>query len=186
MALRRASAYSKKHFRPYTRRSSVKSQSYVKTIPAQKISNFKMGDINGWNAGKYKIIIRLVSGENSYVQMRDNAIEASRQSVHKVLEENFSGNYFFEVMVYPHQILRENKVLTGAGADRMQTGMAHSFGVTMGRAAIVRPNHEIFLIAVNSEKARQLVFLALNKIKAKLPCHTRTLLEVRKEELIVK
>lgn len=178
MALRRAGAYSKRYARPFTRRSSKKSKSYIKTVPGQKISNFKMGDINGFNAGKYKIIIRLVAGEN--VQIRDNAIEASRQSVHKVLDENFPGNYFFEVMIYPHHILRENKTLTGAGADRMQTGMAHSYGVTMGRAAFVKSGKEIFLIGVNSEKARIMTTEALRKIKAKLPCHSRTLVEIKK------
>jgi len=178
MALRRAAAYSKRYARPYTRRSSKKAKSYIKTVPSQKISNFKMGDINGFNSGKYKTIIRLVAGEN--VQIRDNAIEASRQSVHKVLDSNFTGNYYFEVKLYPHHILRENKTLTGAGADRMQTGMAHSYGVTMGRAAFAKEGKEIFFIAVNGEKARLMTVEAIRKIKAKLPCHSRTLVEIQK------
>jgi large subunit ribosomal protein L10e len=178
MALRRAGAYSKKYTRPYTRRSSKKAKSYIKTVPNQKISNFKMGDINGFKTGKYKIIMHFVSGEQ--IQIRDNAIESSRQFVHKVIEENMPGNYYFEVKVYPHHILRETKVLTGAGADRMQTGMQHSFGVTMGRAALLKPNQEIFMIAVSSDKARSIVADALHKIRAKLPCHSRTLVEIRK------
>jgi len=178
MALRRAGAYSKRYARPYTRRSSKKSKSYIKTVPPQKISNFKMGDINGFNAGKFKIIIRLVAGEA--VQIRDNAIEAARQSVHKELDAGFSGQYYMEVMVYPHHILRENKVLTGAGADRMQTGMAHSYGQTMGRAAFVKDGKEIFLIGVTSEKARQITVAALKKVKPKLPCHSRTVVEILK------
>lgn len=175
MALRRAGAYSKRYTRPYTRRSTKKAKSYIKTIPPQKISNFKMGDINGFKAGKYKLIIRFLSGEK--IQIRDNAIESARQYVHKIAEEHILGNFYFEVKVYPHHILRENKTLTGAGADRMQTGMQHSFGVAIGRAALLKPNQEIFMIAVNGEKSRKIITDALYKIKAKLPCHTRTLVE---------
>jgi len=179
MALRKALAYSKKHNRPYTRKSSRKSKSYIKTIPPQKISNFKMGNINDFNEGKLKIIIRLVSGEQ--ILIRDNAIESARQYVHKILEENLTGQYYFEVKIYPHHILRENKMLTGAGADRMQSGMTHSFGTTMGRAAMVKSNQEIFLIAVNSEKARKITIKAVEEIKAKLPCHVRLVIENRQD-----
>ena len=166
MALRKASAYSKKHTRPYTRKSKVKSKSYIKTIPPQKIAKFRMGDIKGFEEGKLHNIIKLVSGEN--ILIRDNALEASRQYVHKILEEKMQGQYYFQVKVFPHHILRENRVLTGAGADRMQTGMQQSFGTTMGRAAIVKRNQVIFLIAVFRENQRSEVNKALTKIKAKL------------------
>jgi large subunit ribosomal protein L10e len=90
------------------------------------------------------------------------------------------GQYYFEVGVHPHHILRENKVLTGAGADRMSTGMQLSFGVAIGRAAIVQPEEEIFLVAVSSEKGRKLAVNAFEKIKAKLPCHARIVFETLK------
>jgi len=179
MALRKAMAYSKRYARPYTRKSTKKAKSYIKTVPPQKISNFKMGDINGFKAGKYKLIIKLVAGEQ--IQIRDNAIESARQYVHKIAESTMLGNFYFEVKVYPHHILRENKTLTGAGADRMQTGMQQSFGVAMGRAAMLKPNQEIFMIAVNGEISRKIIADALYKIKAKLPCHTRTLVEIQKD-----
>lgn len=175
MALRKALAYSKRHFSPYTRKSSVKSKNYIKSVPQIKLSKFKMGDIGGYEKGKFNIIINLVSGEN--ILIRDNALEAARQYIHKILEEEALGQYYFEVRLYPHHILRENKVLTGAGADRLQTGMAHSFGSVVGRAAIVKENSPIFLVAVNSEKARKIAIKSIERIKAKLPCHSRILTE---------
>ncbi len=178
MALRKASSYSKFKARPYTRKSSKKSKSYIKTIPPQKVVKLHMGDTKGYDKGKFPIIIRLICLDN--IQMRDNAIEAARQSIHKELEAGFLGQYYFAVKVYPHHILRENKMLTGAGADRMQTGMTQSFGATIGRAAFVKPNQTIFLIAVNSEKAVKLTRTAIEKIKAKLPCRTRTIIEKAK------
>jgi len=175
MALRKALAYSKRHFTPYTRKSSVKSKNYIKAVPQMKISKFKMGDIKGYEQKKYNIIIKLCSGETLLI--RDNALEAARQYVNKELESNSSGQFYFELRVYPHHILRENKTLTGAGADRMSTGMQRSFGVTIGRAAIVKKDQEIFLVAVNSEKAKKIAIKALEKVKAKLPCHSRIFVE---------
>ncbi|MHA2113057.1 MAG: hypothetical protein ACW98W_16390 [Candidatus Hodarchaeales archaeon] len=32
-------------------------------------------------------------------------------------------NYHYRVCVYPHHRIRENKMMTGAGADRIQNGM---------------------------------------------------------------
>ena len=55
--------------------------------------------------------------------------------------------------------------------------MKHSFGVTMGRAAIVLPGHDLFYIAVNNEKATRLVREALHKVKAKVPGRTKIIFE---------
>ena len=178
MALRKAGAYSKRYTRPYTRRSSVKNRNYIKTIPPQKVTKFYMGDINGYEQGKFKFILRLQSKEN--IQIRDNAIEAARQIINRVLEINFLGQFFFAVKVYPHHILRENKMLTGAGSDRMSTGMQLSFGKTMGRAALVNKDQDIFFIAVSSKKAVEAVRKALYSAKAKFPCSTAVVYEERK------
>jgi len=178
MALRKASSYSKWPARPYTRKSAKKAKSYIKTVPPQKVVKFHMGNISGYDQGKFSTIISVVSTER--VQLRDNALEAARQSIHKDLETECLGQYYFAVKVYPHHILRENKMLTGAGADRMQTGMTQSFGATMGRAALVHPNKTIFLIAANSDKTIRIAREAIAKIKAKLPCSTRIITEKNK------
>ena len=175
MGLRKALSYSKKHNRPYTRKSGVKSKNYIKTIPPQKVVRFKMGAINDFDQGKFKHIVKLVSGEA--ILIRDNALEASRQYVNKILEEEMLGQYFFGVKVYPHHITRENKMLTGAGADRMSTGMQLSFGVANGRGAFVKKDQPVFLVAFNNEKFRKRITDALTRIKAKLPCHARLVME---------
>jgi ribosomal protein L16/L10AE len=71
-------------------------------------------------------------------------------------------------------------MITGAGADRMQTGMAHSFGVSVGRAAMVKEGQELYVFGINTEKAAKLVREEISKIKAKLPCRTRILTEIKK------
>ena len=86
-------------------------------------------------------------------------------------------DYYLKINVYPHQIIRENKMLTGAGADRMQTGMQLSFGRSVGKAAILKPGSKIFFIAVANERAVNFVRQFLKQIKSKLPCTTRVLYE---------
>ncbi len=168
MALRKASAYSKRKVTPFTRKSSVKSKAYIKTIPPQSITKFTMGNND---LSKLKYHLNLVSCEK--VQIRHNALEACRQYLHKQLDVKFAGQYYFKIIPYPHQIQRENKMLTGAGADRMSTGMQLSFGRSIGNSAVIKPESKIFFIAVSNEKAVIFTREILNKIKSKLPCKTR-------------
>ena len=167
MGLRKASAYSKKKVVPFTRVSKKKGKSYIKTVPQQKIVKFSMGSETLYNEGKLPHKISLVSKEK--VQIRHNALEACRQYIHKRLEKELSGQYVFRIVPFPHHIQRENKMLTAAGADRMQTGMQLSFGKSSGKAAIVRPGSTIFLIAVSDEKAVNIARDVLKRIKSKLP-----------------
>jgi large subunit ribosomal protein L10e len=178
MALRKAGSYSSKYTRPYTRRSAKKSKSYIRAVPNQKVVKFRMGDINGFDSGNFKYTLTVLTTEK--VQIRDTALEAARQYIHKELEDNYLGQYYLGVQVFPHHILRENKMLTGAGSDRMQTGMAHSFGATIGRAALVKEGGEIFIIAINSEKALIFSREIIRKVKSKLPCTTRVLTDIKK------
>jgi large subunit ribosomal protein L10e len=178
MPVRKATAYSKKIGRPYTRRSAVKSQSYIKTIPPQKIVKWRMGNQKAYENNEFKYIVRLLSAED--IQIRDIALEASRQYINKQLDTELPGQYFLELRVYPHQIIREHKVLTGAGADRMAIGMAHSFGVPIGRTAVIKKGGEIFLAAVPTQKAMQAAVGFLKQVKSKLPCGCSISVEIKK------
>lgn len=169
MALRKAGAYSKRYTRPFTRKSRVKSKSYIKVVPNTKVVKLRMGDVSGFDAGKYPIILNIVSKEQ--VQLRDNAIESVRQYLHRFMTEEIGKDYYFSVDVYPHHILRENKMITGAGADRMQTGMALSFGASVGRAALVNAGQQIMTMAILNTKGEQYARKLIASCKAKLPCH---------------
>ena len=168
MGLRRAGAYTYKRFRAYTRKSKVKQKSYIKTIPNSKVVKLKMGDITGFQSGKYPIVLAGIMKNTALI--RDNALEAVRQYLHRFLTEKIGKDYYFELKAYPHHMLRENKMITGAGADRMQTGMALSFGRTTGRAAIVKKDHPLFIIAVLNKKHEQQAREMINSARPRLPC----------------
>lgn len=171
MALRKASAYTKRKVVPYTRISKRKQKSFIKTVPPQKLGKFSMGNEPLYNNGKLPYTLTVESLENA--QVRHNALEACRQFVNKKLEKDYAGQYFFRVIPFPHHIQRENKMLTGAGADRMQTGMQLSFGKAMGKAAILKKGSRIFFLALPNEKAVQFTRSILHQIKPKLPCRTK-------------
>lgn len=181
MALRKASAYSKKHVVPFTRISKQKRRSYIKTVPPQAIVKFSMGLGDSYRDGKLPHILTLVSEEGA--QIRHNALEACRQFIHKQLDTKLSGQYFFRVIPFPHHIQRENKMLTGAGSDRMQTGMQLSFGKSTGKAAIIKKGGKIFMLAVPDEKGIRLARETFKKVKPKLPCKTKVVYELKKPEI---
>ena len=170
-ALRKANAYSKRNVTPFTRVSKRKQKSFIKVVPPQKIVKFVMGSEKMYNEGKFPYEITVVSKEA--VQIRHNALEACRQYINKKLDKSLSGQYLFKVVPFPHHIQRENKMLTGAGADRMQTGMQLSFGKCVGKSAVLKPNAEIFFVTVLTPKALVPIRAAYKAIKAKLPCKTR-------------
>ena len=177
-SLRKATAYSKKKVVPFTRVSKKRQKSYIKTVPHQKIVKFAMGKEGLYNEGKLPYQLTVVSSEK--VQLRHNALEACRQYINKKMDQELVGQYVFRVIPFPHHIQRENKMLTGAGADRMQTGMQLSYGKAVGKAAILKKGSKIFFVAVPNERAVAFTRKVLKQIKAKLPGKTKILYEFKK------
>jgi len=163
MGLRPGRCYHKPKKRPYTRIAVRKPRkSFVKGVPAPKIHQFEMGEDKD-----YPLVFFLQSKNN--VQIRSNALESARITITKHLTKNLgSNNFFFKVLIYPHNVLRINPMATGAGADRFSEGMRKSFGKPLGTAARVKVNQKIFMVRVpnNSEK---IVKGAFEKASKKLP-----------------
>lgn len=137
-------------------------KSYIKAMPHQDLTQFRMGTMKP----DYNLVFRLVSEKD--IQIRDNALESARQVVNKHLEKSILGNFHFMIKVFPHQVIRENKMIAGAGADRLQKGMRESFGRPTDKAARVRKNQEIFVISTYKEKAK-FIHTAIGKALKKLP-----------------
>jgi len=172
-ALRKALAYSKKKVVPFTRVSKKRQKSYIKTVPHQKIVKFTMGKESLKNQGKLPHVLTMISDEK--VQVRHNSLEASRQYINKKLDKELSGGYLFKIIPFPHHIQRENKMLTGAGADRMQTGMQLSYGKIAGKAALLKRGSKIFVISLPNQKAVSFTRKVLKQVNPKLPGKTKIL-----------
>ena len=159
--------------RPWTRVSKSKPRkSYVVGVPYPRIHVFEMGN----KEAEFDREVFLVSKDD--VQIRDNALESARIVSHKFLEKKLGGstNYFYKMLVYPHNVIREHSIATGAGADRYSQGMAHAFGKPVGKAAIVKAGQKIIMVRVNKEHAG-IAKQALKRASSKIRC--RTTIEVK-------
>lgn len=174
-SLRKASSYSKKPARPYTRVSKNRSKSYIKQVPHNKIVKYNLGNVEAFNQGKLKQVVSFVSEEKA--QVRDNSLESCRLLLNKALEKNIPKQYYLEIKVFPHHILRNNKTAAGAGADRLSSGMKHSFGVIEGRAAMVKPGKDIFIVHCENDKALRFARSTLNSVKSKIPCKGKVVMK---------
>ena len=167
MAIRKALAYSRIHTCPYTRISKKKNKSYIKVVPPQKIVKFSMGDQKLIRNGKLPLKLTVYSTER--VQVRHSALEACRQFLNKQLDTFSPGMFVFKVIPFPHHIQRENKMLTGAGADRMSTGMQLSFGKCISKTALLKNGSKLFEFYLPNQKVVSQTREAFHKVKPKLP-----------------
>jgi len=156
--------------RPFTRFSKYRKLSYVRSRPVVRISRHVTG-----KQKEYGATVHLVA--NRRVQIRDHAFESARQTTNRHLEKLVGkGMYFFRIRTYPHHIIRENPLASGAGADRLSTGMGHSYGKSIGRAAQVKIGQQLFTVKLDKAKVRE-ARKALSKAAHKLPCPCKVVVE---------
>ncbi len=139
---------------------------YMGGVPPPRITQFDIGNQNG----KFPIAVTLVA--EWPVQIRHLALEAARITANRHIAKKAGNAYYFKIRKYPHNVLRENKIAVGAGADRISEGMRAAFGGAVGTAARVGPGDKlmtIFTTEANLAHAKE----ALRKAQSKLPtpCH---------------
>ncbi len=117
---------------------------YVKRIPVSKVTIFRMGKKKDRG---FDITLTLTTDEAT--QIRHEALEAMRVAANRYLTRVLGAEgYYLWVRLYPHQMLREKKMMAFAGADRIQEGMRHAFGKPFSLAARVRPGQPILTVEV--------------------------------------
>ena len=141
---------------PYTRKK------YIKGKPQIKIAKF-----SGGQRADYDYCVQLCSSEK--VQIRHMAIESARLSANKKIEQvTGETGYFSTLRIYPHILLRENKMIATAGADRLQEGMRGAFGKAVSLAARVNRGQCIMEVHVKKEHL-EVAKKALHGAAVKLP-----------------
>lgn len=154
---------------PYVRRE------FIAGSPQSKIAKF-----TGGATGDYDFKLELIS--NGKVQVRHNALEAARLAANKVMSEIGETAFYSLLKVYPHVVLRENKMIATAGADRLQEGMRRAFGKAIGLAARVTPGQVILELHVKAD-ALEKAKIAMKTAASKLPMTTRINIIPLKEEI---
>ena len=143
---------------PYTRKEFIKGK------PQIKIAKFSGG---GKKEADYDYCVQLLSNEK--IQVRHMAIESARLAANKTIE-TVAGEtgYFSNLRIYPPILLRENKMIATAGADRLQEGMRGAFGKAVSLAARINRG-QVLMEAFVKKEHLAIAKKAMHNAAVKLP-----------------
>ncbi len=143
----------------------------MRSYPPSKISKFTHGN----QRGRFDYELRIVA--TASFQVKSNALEAARTSVlaqiRKSIPEEF---YFFQIVPYPHHVLRKHALAGVHKAERLQKGMRLAFGKPDGRAARVMLGDTLLILRV-AEPYLEIAKGAVKIGKLKLPHMTKIIIE---------
>ena len=129
---------------------------FCRGVPDPKIRIFDCG-AKKMDVDQFPFVAHLVSDEKE--QISSEAMEAARVACNKYMIKTCGKDGFhIRTRCHPHHVIRQNKMLSCAGADRLSTGMRHSYGKPMERAA--------------DETAREFYVQRCHLLGRSLPAHT--------------
>src|SRR3989338_10293280 len=139
---------------------------FCRGVPDAKIRTYDLGT-RAADVDEFPCCVHIVSGELE--QICAEALEAARIQANKYMTKNTAKEAFhMRIRAHPFHVLRINKMLSCAGADRLQTGMRGAFGKPTGTVARVKFNQ--ILISVRSkDNVAKHVLEALRRAKFKFP-----------------
>lgn len=150
----------------YCKNKPYPKSRFCRGVPDPKIRIFDLGRKKA-SCDEFPLCVHLVSDERE--QISSEALEAARVSANKYISK-MSGrdSFHMRVRVHPFHVLRINKMLSCAGADRLQTGMRGAFGKPVGTVARVDIGQ--VLISVRTKDSNKAVVIeALRRCKYKFP-----------------
>ena len=161
--------------RAFTRTSKYRRKSYIKAAPPHKIIHFDSGN-KRYEGFEYIVVLH----SKKDINLRHNAIEAARITTNRNMGKVAGkGVYGIKLRVFPHQIIRENPIAMGAGADRMSQGMRAAFGKSVSRSARVKAGQAILQIYVQEENVSNAKD-SLRKAASKFPIACKAIVEKNK------
>merc|ERR1712166_663997 len=129
MGRRPSKCYRYQKNKPY-----IKSR-YCRGVPDPKIRIYDLGRKKA-SVDDFPFCAHPVSDELE--QVSSEALEACRIACNKYMTKSSGKDAFhIRIRVHPFHVIRINKMLSCAGADRLQTGMRGAFGKSYGTVARV-------------------------------------------------
>ena len=150
----------------YCKNKPYPKSRFCRGVPDPKIKIFDLGNKKAV-IKEFPLSVHLVTIERE--QLSAESIEAARVACNKYLINNVGKDFFhLKVRVHPFHVIRINKMLSCAGADRLQSGMRGAFGKPNGKAA--RVNIGQTLLSVRSKPNKTLhIIESLRRAKYKFP-----------------
>ena len=120
-----------------------------------------------YSVDAFPACVHLVSFEKE--QVSSESLEAGRIAANKYMVKNAGKDAFhLRVRLHPFHVLRINKMLSCAGADRLQTGMRGAFGKPYGTCARVEIGQVLLSLRTRDDKV-DAACEALRRAKCKIP-----------------
>jgi large subunit ribosomal protein L10e len=160
----------------YCKNKAYPKSRYCRGVPDPKIRIF---DIGRKRAGvdEFPLCIHLIS--NELEQLSGEALEAARICANKYMVKTCGKDSFhMKVRPHPFHVVRINKMLSCAGADRLQTGMRGAFGKPLGTVARIKIGQPILSIRVKDAQ-RAAAYEALRRSKFKFPGRQKILFSTK-------
>ncbi|PHH75007.1 hypothetical protein CDD80_2702 [Ophiocordyceps camponoti-rufipedis] len=150
----------------YCKNKPFPKSRFNRGVPDPKIRIFDLGRKRA-NVDDFPLCIHLVS--NEYEQLSSEALEAARICANKYLVKHTGKEGFhLRVRAHPFHVVRINKMLSCAGADRLQTGMRGAWGKPNGTVARVNIG-QIIMSVRTRDSSRALALEALRRSQYKFP-----------------
>ncbi|KAH8236317.1 hypothetical protein KR032_000354 [Drosophila birchii] len=150
----------------YCKNKPYPKSRFCRGVPDPKIRIFDLGRKKA-TVEDFPLCVHLVSDE--YEQLSSEALEAGRICCNKYLVKYCGKDQFhIRMRLHPFHVIRINKMLSCAGADRLQTGMRGAFGKPQGTVARVRIGQPIMSVR-SSDRYKAQVVEALRRAKFKFP-----------------
>ena len=148
----------------YCKNKPYPKSRFNRGVPDSKLRIYDCGNKTA-EADLFPACIHLVSWERE--QLGSEALEAARVAANKTMFKYVGKEGFhLRIRVHPWHVNRINKMLSCAGADRIQTGMRHAFGKGQGKAARVKIGSILLSIRCKVPDVKHAV-LALTRAKHK-------------------
>lgn len=145
----------------------IKSR-YCRGVPDSKLAIYDLGKRKG-TVLEFPLNVSLISNERE--QLSAEALESARIAANKYMVKHAGKDGFhMKIRVHPYHVLRINKMLSCAGADRLQSGMRGAFGKPYGRATRVEFGQVLISIRTKDQNegiAREALRRAKNKFPGK-------------------
>merc|ERR1711951_102409 len=150
----------------YCKNKPYPKSRFCRGVPDPKIRIFDLGK-KKTGVDEFPKCVNLVSDE--YEQLSAEALEAARICANKYMTKIAGKDAFhIRVRVHPFHIVRINKMLSCAGADRLQTGMRGAYGKPQGTVARVNIGQPLMSIRCKDNNEATAIE-ALRRAKFKFP-----------------
>jgi len=139
---------------------------YNRGVPDPKIRIYDIGRKKA-PVNQLPYSVHIVSDEVE--QISSEALEAARIACNKYLTKHVGkDNFHLRCRVHPWHVLRINKMLSCAGADRLQTGMRQAFGKSYGKVARVKIGSILYSVRLDKQHVKS-ALEAFRRAKNKFP-----------------